>query len=105
MKSLFLLILTIIISIKAEFINYEEEGEISIITINRPKALNALNSEVLDELEKIRSTLRTYQPDQTPKLLISKYPNYTEEDFNNYMRFRNYIKEHNIKKLPIITNY
>ena len=35
-----------------EFITYEVEGQISIITINRPKALNALNSTVLDELDK-----------------------------------------------------
>lgn len=34
-----------------EFINYEQEGVVGIITINRPKALNALNSEVLKELE------------------------------------------------------
>ena len=35
-----------------EFITYEVEGQIGIITINRPKALNALNSAVLDELGK-----------------------------------------------------
>ena len=35
-----------------EFIPYEVEGQIGIITINRPKALNALNSAVLDELDK-----------------------------------------------------
>ena len=34
-----------------EFITYEVEGQVGIITINRPKALNALNSAVLDELE------------------------------------------------------
>ena len=33
-----------------EFITYEVEGQIGIVTINRPKALNALNSAVLDEL-------------------------------------------------------
>ncbi len=33
------------------FITYEVEGQVGIITINRPKALNALNSAVLDELE------------------------------------------------------
>ena len=33
-----------------EFITYEVEGQIGTITINRPKALNALNSAVLDEL-------------------------------------------------------
>ena len=33
-----------------EFITYETEGMVGVITINRPKALNALNSAVLDEL-------------------------------------------------------
>lgn len=33
-----------------EFITYETEGAVGIITINRPKALNALNSQVLDEI-------------------------------------------------------
>lgn len=33
-----------------EFINYEVEGAVAVLTINRPKALNALNSVVLDEL-------------------------------------------------------
>ena len=33
-----------------EFINYEVESAVAVLTINRPKALNALNSAVLDEL-------------------------------------------------------
>jgi hypothetical protein len=33
------------------FIDYEVEGAVGIITINRPKALNALNEEVLNDLE------------------------------------------------------
>lgn len=33
-----------------EFVLYETEGAVGIITINREKALNALNSQVLDEL-------------------------------------------------------
>ena len=33
------------------FIDYEVDGAVGIITINRPKALNALNEEVLNELE------------------------------------------------------
>lgn len=34
-----------------EFITYEADGQIGIITINRPKALNALNGTVLEELD------------------------------------------------------
>lgn len=34
-----------------EFITYDVEDKVGIITINRPKALNALNSTVLDELD------------------------------------------------------
>ena len=37
--------------IQMDFIKYETEGAVGIITINRPKALNALNSQVLEELE------------------------------------------------------
>ena len=33
------------------YITYEQDGFVGIITINRPKALNALNSEVLKELD------------------------------------------------------
>ena len=40
-------------SFKTNFIRYEEEDEIAILTINRPKALNALNSQVLEELNQI----------------------------------------------------
>lgn len=35
-----------------EFVTYEAEGQVGIVTINRPKALNALNSTVLEELDK-----------------------------------------------------
>lgn len=41
----------------------------------------------------------------TPSLLIENYPNYTQEDIDRYIKFKNYIKEHNIKQLPIITDY
>ena len=35
-----------------EFVLYEIKGQVGIITINREKALNALNSTVLEELDK-----------------------------------------------------
>ena len=35
-----------------EFVLYEQKGAVGIITINREKALNALNSQVLEDLEK-----------------------------------------------------
>lgn len=34
-----------------EFITYEQDGWVGVVTINRPKALNALNSQVLEELD------------------------------------------------------
>ena len=60
MKTLITLFLALIIfSSQAEFIKYEEEGQISILTINRPKALNALNSQILDELDKTLDSIDT----------------------------------------------
>ena len=36
-------------------IRYEKNGNIGIATINRPEALNALNSTVISELEQLIS--------------------------------------------------
>ena len=47
------------LSLDTKFIKYEEEDKIAILTINRPKALNALNSGVLDELDKTLSSIDT----------------------------------------------
>ena len=35
------------------FVNYEVNGAVAVITINRPEALNALNSAVLDDLSAV----------------------------------------------------
>ena len=56
MKSIVILIFLLINSFytfETNYIKYEEEDTTSIITINRPKALNALNSQVLEELDKV----------------------------------------------------
>ena len=46
-------------TLNTEFIKYEEDGQISVLTINRPKALNALNSQVLYELDKTLDSIDT----------------------------------------------
>ena len=40
-----------------EFVTYEQKGAYAIITISREKALNALNSTVLDELNAVLDDL------------------------------------------------
>ncbi len=40
-----------------EFVNYEVDGRVAVLTINRPKALNALNSAVLDEINEVLDTV------------------------------------------------
>jgi enoyl-CoA hydratase len=51
-----------------EFIKYSQENEISIISISRPKALNALNSQVLDELSQVLDDIDT---SKTSALIIT----------------------------------
>lgn len=51
-----------------EFINYEADGAVAVLTINRPKALNALNSAVLDE---INETLDAIDLDSVRALIIT----------------------------------
>lgn len=51
-----------------EFITYEQDGFVGTITINRPKALNALNSQVLDELN---ATLDAVDLDSTRALILT----------------------------------
>ena len=70
MEKSFYLIFFIILNVFCDgnFIKYEEEGSIAVLTINRPKALNALNSKVLDELDK---TLDGIDTSKTLALIIT----------------------------------
>lgn len=51
-----------------DYILYEQKGQTGIITINREKALNALNSQVLDELN---TTLDTVNLDEVRCLILT----------------------------------
>lgn len=51
-----------------EFVLYEVKGQVGIITINREKALNALNSTVLDELDQ---TLDAVNVDEVRCLILT----------------------------------
>ena len=52
----------------AEFILYEQIDKVGIITINRERALNALNSQVLDELD---ATLDAVNVDEVRCLILT----------------------------------
>ena len=51
-----------------EFVTYEQDGFVGVVTINRPKALNALNSQVLDELN---ATLDAVDVNETRALILT----------------------------------
>ena len=50
------------------FVNYDQDGAVAVITINREKALNALNSQVLDDLD---TTLNNVDTDVVRCLIIT----------------------------------
>ncbi len=52
----------------AEFVTYEQDGFVGIITINRPKALNALNSQLLEELDE---TFKAVDLESTRALILT----------------------------------
>ncbi len=51
-----------------DYIAYEQKGQYAVVTINREKALNALNSQVLDELDK---TLDAVNLDEVRCLILT----------------------------------
>ncbi len=51
-----------------DFVLYEQEGYVGVITINRPQALNALNSQVLEELE---ATFKAVNTDEVRCLVLT----------------------------------
>ena len=69
MKStIFFLCIALIFSMGDELIKYKEEDNIAILTISRPKALNALNSKVLEELN---NALENIDQDKIRVLIIT----------------------------------
>ena len=52
----------------AEFVTYEQDGFVGVITINRPQALNALNSQVLEDLEE---TFKAVDLESTRALVLT----------------------------------
>ena len=52
----------------AEFVTYEQDGFVGVITINRPQALNALNSQVLEDLEE---TFKSVDLESTRALVLT----------------------------------
>ena len=54
--------------INMEFILYEQKDAVGIVTINRERALNALNSNVLEELDK---TLDAVNLDEVRCLILT----------------------------------
>ena len=54
-----LLLFTTIFTLQTEMLKYEEEGDISILYIDNQKSLNALNTQVLDELDQLLFSIDT----------------------------------------------
>jgi len=57
-----------ILALEEEFIKYEEENEISILTINSQKSSNLLNLKTLEELDEI---IENINPNKIHSLIIS----------------------------------
>ena len=51
-----------------DYVLYEQKGAYGVITINRPAALNALNSQVLDELNE---TFKNVNLDEVRALVLT----------------------------------
>ena len=76
---------------------------ISVSFRSRNYVYGRSRKEVLDTLNEYDEKYKDLQ--KGVYLLITSYPNYTNDDLKRYDKFVTYIKEHNIKKLPFITNY
>ena len=50
------------------FVKYEQDGFVGVITINRPEALNALNTAVIQDLDAVLDSI---------DLVTSKMKNFT----------------------------
>lgn len=53
-----------------KYLNYKKEGKFGILTINRPEALNALNGEVLEELDQVLDQINEKAEHEDLRVLI-----------------------------------
>ena len=56
-KEIYFLLFASIFCIQTELLKYEEENDIGIVFINNPKSLNAINTQLLDELDQLLFSL------------------------------------------------
>ncbi len=91
---------------------FDHIGEVWYTVIKTPLRLGPENyiygrsrKEVLDTFNEYNKDINHEGLYKGVYLLISSYPNYNVDDLTRYEKFVTYIKEHNIKKLPFITNY
>ena len=58
-KLVCLILLVTVFSLQTELLKYEEENDIGILYINNPKSLNAINTQLLDELDQLLFSVDT----------------------------------------------
>ena len=58
-KLVCLILLVTVFSLQTELLKYDEENDIGILYINNPKSLNAINTQLLDELDQLLFSVDT----------------------------------------------
>ena len=67
------------------FVDYTAEGHVGIITINRPKALNALNEDVLKDIEAAFDAVDLSEMEPSDVRMLNAYHKEVYEKLSPYM--------------------